>query len=115
MEKCSSVFSDQKNINCTKNGNIIKCANSEQHKLVYCKTNDKQEGNTVEERAEHLSQFGVVNQVRSVSVDESTQSQAVLPAEPQKNKGKHQRDGGRKVVEEGRGVRRLQLRKGGEL
>lgn len=69
---------------------------------------------TIGERAEHLSQFGVVNQVRSVSVDESTQSQAVLPAEPQKNKGKHQR-GGRKVVEEERGVRRLQLWKGGEL
>lgn len=69
---------------------------------------------TIEERAEHLSQFGVVNQVRSVSVDESTQSQAVLPAEPQKNKGKHQRGGG-KVVEEERGVRRLQLWKGGEL
>lgn len=70
---------------------------------------------TIEERAEHLSQFGVVNQVGSVSVDESTQSQAVLPAEPQKNKGKHQRDGGRKVVEEERGVRRLQLQKGAEL
>lgn len=68
---------------------------------------------TIEERAEHLSQFGVVNQVRSVSVDESTQSQAVLPAGPQ-NKGKHQRDGGRKVVEEERGVRRLQLWKGGD-
>lgn len=38
-----------------------------------------------EERTEHLSQFGVVNQVGPVSVDESTQSQAVLPAEPQQN------------------------------
>lgn len=30
----------------------------------------------------HLSQFGVVNEVRSVSVDEGAQSQAVLPTEP---------------------------------
>lgn len=84
------------------------CADFEQHKLVYCKTNDQlqrekingKDMKTIEERAEHLSQFGVVNQVRSVSVDESTQSQAVLPAEPQRNKGKHQRDGGRKVLKE---------------
>lgn len=61
-----------------------------------------------EKQTEHLSQFGVVNQVRSVSVDESTQSQAVLPTKPQEDKWKHQR----KVVEE---VRRVQIWKGGEL
>lgn len=33
-------------------------------------------------RAGHLSQFGVVDEVRSVSVDEGAQSQAVLPTEP---------------------------------
>lgn len=32
-----------------------------------------------EGRTGHLSQFGVVNEVGSVSVDEGTQSQAVLP------------------------------------
>lgn len=31
----------------------------------------------------HLSQFGVVNEVGSVSVDEGTQGQAILPTEPQ--------------------------------
>lgn len=52
-------------------------------------------------KTEHLPQFGVVNEVGSVSVDESTQSQAVLPAEPQGNPWKHQRrkeDGGRDEV-----------------
>lgn len=32
-------------------------------------------------RRSHLSQFGVVDEVRSVSVDEGTQGQAILPAE----------------------------------
>lgn len=45
-------------------------------------------------KTEHLPQFGVVNEVRSMSVDESTQSQAILPAEPG-NERKHQRQDGR--------------------
>lgn len=34
----------------------------------------------------HLSQFGVVNEVGSVSVDEGTQGQAILPTEKKKRK-----------------------------
>lgn len=30
----------------------------------------------------HLAQFGVVNEVGAVSVDESTEGQAILPAGP---------------------------------
>lgn len=36
----------------------------------------------------HLSQFGVVNEVGSVSVDEGTQGQAILPTEKKKKKRK---------------------------
>lgn len=46
-------------------------------------------------KTEHLPQFGVVDEVGSVSVDESTQSQAVLPTEPQGKDWKHQRQEGR--------------------
>lgn len=46
-------------------------------------------------KTEHLPQFGVVNEVGSVSMDESTQSQAILPTEPQANEWKHQRQEGR--------------------
>lgn len=35
----------------------------------------------MKKKRKHLSQFGVVNQVRSVPVDEGAQSQAILPAE----------------------------------
>lgn len=31
----------------------------------------------------HLAQFGVVDEVRSVSVDEGTESQAILPTKTQ--------------------------------
>lgn len=34
----------------------------------------------------HLSQFGVVNEVGSVSVDEGTQGQAILPTEKKKKR-----------------------------
>lgn len=46
-------------------------------------------------RGEHLAQFGVVNEVRSVSVDEGTQGQAILPAETQTNdnRGEERRRG----------------------
>lgn len=40
-----------------------------------------------EGRTGHLSQFGVINEVRSVSVDESAQSQAVLPTESRQEGG----------------------------
>lgn len=58
-------------------------------------------------RRRHLSQFGVVNEVRSVSVNEGAQSQAVLPTEPRQQdkreetwirktgKGRERRSGGR--------------------
>lgn len=36
----------------------------------------------------YLSQFRVVDEVRSVSVDEGTQSQAILPTEPQEEEEK---------------------------
>lgn len=45
--------------------------------------NQKKEG-----RTGHLSQFGVINEVGSVSVDESAQSQAVLPTESRQEGGK---------------------------
>lgn len=35
----------------------------------------------------HLSQFGVVNEVGSVSVDEGTQGQAILPTEKKRKEG----------------------------
>lgn len=35
----------------------------------------------MKELKKHLSQFGVVDEVRSVSVDEGTQGQAILPTE----------------------------------
>lgn len=40
-----------------------------------------------EHRSSHLSQFGVINEVRSVSVDEGTQGQAILPAEVEEKTG----------------------------
>lgn len=40
-----------------------------------------------EGRTGHLSQFGVVNEVGSVSVDEGAQSQAILPTEPGEEEG----------------------------
>lgn len=47
------------------------------------KKGEKKEG-----RTGHLSQFGVVNEVRSVSVDEGAQSQAILPTEEEEEKEK---------------------------
>lgn len=47
------------------------------------KANPPKEGKQQEGKTGYLSQFGVVNEVRSVSMDEGTQSQAVLPTEPQ--------------------------------
>lgn len=43
------------------------------------KKRDLEEGR--KEEVKHLSQFGVVNEVRSVPVDEGAQSEAILPAE----------------------------------
>jgi len=46
----------------------------------------------------NLSQFGVVDEVGSVSVDEGAQSQAVLPTERRRKRGK--KGSFRKVKEE---------------
>lgn len=80
-----------------------------------------QRGNTANSKenrgnkTEYLPQFRVVNEVGSVSVDESTQSQAVLPTEPQGNEWKHQRQegrlGGKKEIRWGR----VQIGKSNEL
>lgn len=61
-----------------------------------------------EGRTEHLSQFGVVNEVRSVSVDEGAQSQAVLPTEPREEEGKVGETPERKV---GRFIRQGRMRR----
>lgn len=64
------------------------------HQAVQGRNKEKSEENRGR-KTEHLPQFGVVDEVGSVSVDESTQSQAVLPTEPQGDDWKHQRQEGR--------------------
>lgn len=91
------------NISCHKNLNVNvykfcvgeKVCPARQHQPVQRGNKAKSEENRGR-KTEHLPQFGVVNEVGSVSVDESTQSQAVLPTEPQGNEWKHQKQEGRR-------------------
>lgn len=50
--------------------------------------NNKKREKWEKERTKHLSQLRIVNEVRSVPVDEGAQSQAILPAEPWEAKWK---------------------------
>lgn len=54
------------------------------------KMRDLEEGR---EARKHLSQFGIVNEVRSVPMDEGAQSEAILPAEqPRQGEKERQRE-----------------------
>lgn len=66
---------------------------------------------TQEGRTGHLSQFGVVDEVGSVSVDEGAQSQAVLPTErPEEERGEGGKIGERKEDEEEKGEKEAKER-----